>query len=70
MHPGGSRRKGGATRDDFNAFSGGFNRAFKRNIDSDDFMTLDEFRRPTVFKSKRKLNEKDSLQVPILIRAR
>ena len=70
MHSGGSRRKPGGSREDYNPFSeqfGRLGRGFKRNIDNE------EFRRDSEFKSKRTLNDRQSkepLKFANVIRAR
>jgi hypothetical protein len=83
MYPGGggggprSRRgAGGNARDNdymnpfADAFSRGHGKPSKRNIDNDDWSMNDDMRRHQEYKSKRKLNESDRLNVANLIRAR
>ena len=81
MYPGGSgggprsrKGAGGNARDNdymnpfADAFSRGHGKPSKRNIDNDDWN--DDMRRHHEYKSKRKLNESDRLNVANLIRAR
>ncbi len=79
MYPGGGPRSrkgaGGNARDNdymnpfADAFSRGYGKPSKRNIDNDDWMS-EVMRRHHEYKSKRKLNESDRLNVANLIRAR